>query len=409
MRHLAPTTRRGKADALSVYFQFLELRHAVEIHNLTGIVVQCPLDELNRQRGSYQLLIRVPPSEREIAELFQGWSCDLQTCRKFATGARNFTAARLMSQVGLRITECPCLSLDDIKWEVGRFGKVHVRYGKGSRGAGPKQRLVPLINGARSTAQWYVEDVRGYFDDEWDRPGAPLLPSERRNADGTSKQVSSQSLRDGLNEAVERHLPAWAGRLTPHVLRHFCASQMYLAGMDLMAIQELLGHSWLATTMRYVHVQRTHIEDAWLRGQQRAARRLEGTDPMKWNLRLAAANRGIWKASELQRMLAERGLTMSAGKLSGLWSGQPNSIKLDELEVFCAVLAHGPEELLVREPESVAARAPDESETLEAIGQSAPADRSCVDVAIHTEPGRPSLIQDHPTVITVTNLRGQNT
>jgi hypothetical protein len=38
----------------------------------------------------------------------------------------------------------------------------------------------------------------------------------------------------------------------------------------------LLGHDWVATTMRYVHVHRTHIEDAWLRGQQRAAGRLGG-------------------------------------------------------------------------------------------------------------------------------------
>ena len=44
---------------------------------------------------------------------------------------------------------------------------------------------------------------------------------------------------------------------------------------------------------------------------------------MKWNLRLAAANRGVWKASELRRMLAERGVQMSTGKMSGLWSGQP--------------------------------------------------------------------------------------
>ena len=47
---------------------------------------------------------------------------------------------------------------------------------------------------------------------------------------------------------------------------------------------------------------------------------------MKWNLRLAAANRGIWKASELQRLLAERGMVISAGKMSGLWSGQPNTV-----------------------------------------------------------------------------------
>ncbi|MBE1592320.1 site-specific recombinase XerD [Nonomuraea angiospora] len=46
--------------------------------------------------------------------------------------------------------------------------------------------------------------------------------------------------------------------------------------MDLIAIQQLLGHAWIATTMKYVHVTGTHIEDAWAAGQQRAAARLEG-------------------------------------------------------------------------------------------------------------------------------------
>jgi DNA-binding Xre family transcriptional regulator len=76
---------------------------------------------------------------------------------------------------------------------------------------------------------------------------------------------------------------------------------------------------------------------------------------MRWNLRLAAANRGIWKASELQRMLAERDLVISAGKMSGLWSGDPASIKLSDLDVICAVLGCGVEELLVPEPEKVSA------------------------------------------------------
>jgi DNA-binding Xre family transcriptional regulator len=71
---------------------------------------------------------------------------------------------------------------------------------------------------------------------------------------------------------------------------------------------------------------------------------------MRWNLRLAAANRGIWKASELQRMLAGAGLVISAGKMSGLWSGSPASIKLDDLDVICAVLGCGVEELLIAEP-----------------------------------------------------------
>jgi hypothetical protein len=40
------------------------------------------------------------------------------------------------------------LDLDDVRWELGRFGKLNVRHGKGARRRGPKPRLVPLINGA---------------------------------------------------------------------------------------------------------------------------------------------------------------------------------------------------------------------------------------------------------------------
>ncbi len=83
---------------------------------------------------------------------------------------------------------------------------------------------------------------------------------------------------------------------------------------------------------------------------------------MKWNLRLAAANRGIWKASELQRMLAEAGLVISAGKMSGLWSGRPASIKLSDLDVLCAVVGCGVEELLIAEPAKITRPAGDQQD-----------------------------------------------
>ena len=90
---------------------------------------------------------------------------------------------------------------------------------------------------------------------------------------------------------------------------------------------------------------------------------------MKWNLRLAAANRGIWKASELQHMLAERGLVISAGKMSGLWSGNHNAVKLHDLDVLCAVLECGIDELLIPEPDTIAAPAPSAGEKAAVIGE----------------------------------------
>ncbi|MET9324603.1 site-specific integrase [Streptomyces sp. NPDC003038] len=179
-----------------------------------------------------------------------------------------------MSQVGLWASEACKLDLADIKWELGRFGKLHVRPGKGARGSGPRERTVPLINGADRTLRWFIEDVWGQFDQDHTRPGAPLFPSERKNSDGSSYPVGDDALRDGLAAAAKAHLPGWSD--TPHVLRHFCASELYLGGLDLLGIQEVLGPSWIATTMRYIHVQQTRVEDAWVSGQQWTAKRLEG-------------------------------------------------------------------------------------------------------------------------------------
>ncbi|NIY62137.1 tyrosine-type recombinase/integrase [Streptomyces malaysiensis] len=269
-------TRLAGARALTAYFLFLELRHKVEIHRMTGRVIECPIGEMNRRRGSKDAALRIPPTDPEIRKLFTGWGGELAICRTFAPTARNYTASKLMSQVGLGVSEACKLGLADIKWDLGRFGKLHVRQGKGARGSGPRERMVPLINGAGRTLGWFIEDVWGQFDDDHTRPGAPLFPSERKNTGGSSRRVGDDALRNGLATAAKAHLPIWADALTPHVLRHFCASGLYLGGLDLHGIQAVLQHSWIATTMRYVHVRQTRVEDAWVSGQQRAAKRLEG-------------------------------------------------------------------------------------------------------------------------------------
>lgn len=69
---------------------------------------------------------------------------------------------------------------------------------------------------------------------------------------------------------------------------------------------------------------------------------------MQWNLRMVAAQRGVWRASDLRRALADAGLEISAGKMSHLWSGRPISIRLEDLDVICSVLDCEPSELLLR-------------------------------------------------------------
>ncbi|MEW2550400.1 tyrosine-type recombinase/integrase [Streptomyces zhihengii] len=79
----------------------------------------------------------------------------------------------------------------------------------------------------------------------------------------------------GLSEGRSEERRSCSGLHSGRV-RSRCASDLYLNGMDLMAIQELLGHEWLVTTLRYVHVHRGFVEEAWQAGQQRAATRLSG-------------------------------------------------------------------------------------------------------------------------------------
>ena len=300
--------RRGRRR-WSTYFEFLELRHKVELHELTGRVVECPIDEMNRPRMSVDAQA-ADPADRGRAGA---------AVRRVARGAGDVPQVRadrpqlhggaVAADVGLRINEARMLDLDDVRWELGRFGKLNVRYGKGARrqgaaaaGGAVDQRRGP---GAGVVHRGRVGPVRR-------RPraaGAPLFPSERRRLDGPGARVSDR--RGAPRRWPTRsptHLPGWAGRLTPHVLRHYCASQLYQAGRghhrDPGTARPFLDrHDDAVRPRARTPASRTPC----CSGQQRAAAAVGRTDPMKWNLRLAAANRGIWKASELRRMLAERG------------------------------------------------------------------------------------------------------
>jgi site-specific recombinase XerD len=275
-RGLAKSTVHGKAGMLARFFEFLISRYQGEIHALAGHVVVQPVDEFNRPaKANYGGSIRVPPTEDEIDLLFSKWRDALPGARKFLPAARDYLAASLWRRIGLRINETVMLDVRDWRPDLGEHGKLHVRFGKGSMGRGPKTRLVPAINAVDDLLTWWLTDIRHQFGDDWNDPDGPLLPSERRDRElGRCRRVGDDALRSGLATAVDTWLPNWTGRLTPHGLRHFCASSLYARGMDLKAIQELLRHEWLSTTTRYIHVHDNHVETAWASANERVAARL---------------------------------------------------------------------------------------------------------------------------------------
>lgn len=268
-------TVQHKAWGLARFFDFLIVRYQGDIHTLTGVLLTQPIDEFNRPSQADYGVARVPPSAAEVEVLFGEWRDWLPTARKYLPAARDYLAASLWRRGGLRIQESYMLDIRDWRRDLGEYGKIHVRFGKGSRGRGPKTRLVPAINEVGTLLDWWMVEVRHQFGDDYTDPDAPLMPSERRDPHtGFCGRAGDQTLRDGLAAAVGRWLPAWSGRLTPHTLRHFCASSLYERGMDLKAIQELLGHEWLSTTTRYIHVHADHIEHAWATANERVANRL---------------------------------------------------------------------------------------------------------------------------------------
>jgi DNA-binding Xre family transcriptional regulator len=69
---------------------------------------------------------------------------------------------------------------------------------------------------------------------------------------------------------------------------------------------------------------------------------------LKWRLRMAAAERGVWTAAELRRLLAGKGgLDLSSASVSALFTGEPAQLRLTTLAALCTALECTPDDLLI--------------------------------------------------------------
>lgn len=138
---------------------------------------------------------------------------------------------------GLRLQEGLHLQLTDID-----SARMLLRV---VRGKGAKQRLVPLSPRLLTElrAHWLRTEPR---PTTWLFPGKGGQPFGETNVQKACKRAAEEA---GLHK-----------RVTPHTLRHSYATGLLEAGVDLLTIQQLLGHRSFSTTLVYLHVRRPHLE-----------------------------------------------------------------------------------------------------------------------------------------------------
>ncbi len=239
----------GKAPA-SVKRTIVAVRSLHRFLSDEGVV---PLDA-----GAAVETPRVPASlpkaltEEEVTELIES-----------VTGVdpvdlRDRAMLEVLYGTGVRISELVGLSIADVDLD----GALLRAFGKGA-----KERIVPLGRPARrSLADWF------------DR-GRPALEPEQWARRDDEKAVflntrGGRLSRAGAWLAVKKHgdRVGLGARLSPHVLRHSCATHLLDHDADIRAVQELLGHASISTTQVYTKVTTDRLWQVYDRAHPRAGK-----------------------------------------------------------------------------------------------------------------------------------------
>jgi integrase/recombinase XerD len=171
---------------------------------------------------------------------------------------RDRAILELLYATGARISEVCGLNLDD----VDLTHRVARLYGKGA-----KERLVPFGRAAGSAlADWLDTSGRPHLEpDRWARRGDADAVFLNQRGGRVARQVAWAMVKRYGERAG---LPAAA--LSPHVLRHSCATHLLDHGADLRVVQELLGHASVSTTQVYTKVSQERLLQVYRSAHPRA-------------------------------------------------------------------------------------------------------------------------------------------
>jgi integrase/recombinase XerD len=218
---LAPASRAAALSVVRRFWAWLEAR---------AIVLQNPARILTLPKSTSLPcgILTIAQARRLMAAPFPG----------SPIGVRDRALLELLYGTGLRVGEAARTDVTDLDL---RSGLLLVRNGKGR-----KDRIVPVCGGAASALDLYLRESR------------PTLVARIESAlflsrDGTRLGAA------GLRARIQYYGRRIGVRLTPHALRHSCATHLLRGGADLRHVQALLGHRRLTTTALYTRVAITDL------------------------------------------------------------------------------------------------------------------------------------------------------
>ncbi len=163
-------------------------------------------------------------------------------------GLRDAALLELLYSTGARISEICSLDIDDATDLLADSGSVLKLLGKGN-----KQRFVPVGSYARQALDAYLVRARPTLAQKAKTSDHALLLNQR------GRRLGRQSAWAIIRAAAEK--AGIDAEVSPHSLRHSFATHLLAGGADLRVVQELLGHSSVATTQVYTLVTVEHLKE----------------------------------------------------------------------------------------------------------------------------------------------------
>jgi site-specific recombinase XerD len=230
-REFARRTMARKTASIRRYYRWLVASGGAESDPTSGVSVPAGNGRLPRvldQRELSGMLDAAPAAEEPE------WR-----------RRRDDAVLELLYGSGLRVGELCSLQVSSLMLSLGAANV----WGKGA-----KERRVPLSEPAIAAVRRWLE-IR-----------SDVLPPERGDVLFGNERGKQLTPRD-VRRIVDRRSPT---PTHPHALRHTFATHLLDGGADLRAVQDLLGHSDVATTQRYTHVSRERLSAAYREAHPRA-------------------------------------------------------------------------------------------------------------------------------------------